>query len=454
MSPHSADARNGLAKASVRDTLMFMGTVLVPTLGKGVFIRRPKIVALAERLGLDTRAVRCLQRLRRIYGSGPLILAIPGRRQTVLLSSDDVHRVLDGAPEPFAPATLEKISALAHFEPKASLASGPPERAERRHFHDEMLESDRPVHSMADAIFARVEEEAWRLLGHAGAELTWPAFTEAWHRAVRRVILGDGARDDAALTNMLAKLRGAANWAFLHPGRPALRQQFHRSLGAHLARAEPGSLAARIAARPNSNETAAVDQVTHWLFAFDAAGIATFRALALVATQPNAQDRAGIETSVGEAGRPKDLPFLRACILESVRLWPTTPAIFRETTREVTSGGGRLPKHAQILVYVPFFHRDDENLPQAHRFAPELWFGAGTEGRWPLIPFSEGPGVCPAHHLVPMMGSFMMAAILGRNRIALRRPERLRTDRPMPGTLDNFHLRFALQPVDAGPDRR
>lgn len=34
-----------------------------------------------------------------------------------------------------------------------------------------------------------------------------------------------------------------------------------------------------------------------------------------------------------------DFPFLRACLLEAVRLWPTTPAILRQPNKETVWNG-------------------------------------------------------------------------------------------------------------------
>ena len=65
MTSFDAALATSMAKLSVKDTLAVFGRVVVPTLGKGVFVRRPRMVSLAERFQLDAGAVRCLQRLRR-----------------------------------------------------------------------------------------------------------------------------------------------------------------------------------------------------------------------------------------------------------------------------------------------------------------------------------------------------------------------------------------------------
>ena len=66
--------RSKLPTATVWDTLSFAGGVIIPTMARGAIIRRPKMVALAERLNLDQRAVRRVQALRDKYGTGPLLL--------------------------------------------------------------------------------------------------------------------------------------------------------------------------------------------------------------------------------------------------------------------------------------------------------------------------------------------------------------------------------------------
>jgi cytochrome P450 len=431
------------AKASVKDTFAVIADVVLPTLAKGVLIRRPRVVRLSERLGLDTRAVKRLQRLRAIYGKGPLLLSIPFRPQAIVLSSEHVHHILPDV-ELFAPATLEKRSALAHFEPNVSLASRPPDRAERRRFNDDVLESDTCIHSMAENFSAIVNDEVAGLLAEVGEGLSWAPFTTAWHRVVRRLILGYGARNDDELTQMLATLRSAGNWAFLHPGRRRLRDSFRKRLRSHLERAEAGSLAGRVTTRANSESTAVSDQVTQWLFAFDAAGMATFRTLALIAAHPGAQRRIHREISSGDPGRGTDLSFVRACLLEALRLWPTTPVILRETTRETYWGGRALPAGTHLVIYLPYFHRDDENLAYAHRFTPELWLSANLRGSWPLISFSEGPGVCPGRQLVLLVGCAMMAAILRKHEIKLNETSRI-PDGPLPGALDQSTLSFSVR---------
>ena len=447
--PPRAPADPGrIAHASVRETLGVIADVIAPTIGKGVLIRRPRIVGLAERFGLDDRAVRRLQRLRDVHGSGPVVLAVPGRTFALILAPEHVERVLAETPEPFSPATVEKRAALAHFEPAVSLISEGSDRVTRRAFNETILESERPLHTLSRTIAAVVEEEASALLAWAGAQLTWRDFSDAWRRAVRRVVLGDGARDDSELTELLAKLRAAGNWAMFHPGRRRLAQQFRDRLDVHLRRAEPGSLAATIAASQASERTEPADQVAHWLFAFDPAGMATYRALALLAAHPDEFARAAESARAG-ADLVGEHPRLRAALLESLRLWPTTPVILRETTTVTQWPGGELPRGASLIIYAPFFHRDRAMLPDADRFRPDLWRGTASPGGR-FVQFSQGPGICPGRHVVLMMGSIMLAVLIRACDVALAAPERLDPQRSMPGTLDQTTLELRLHRRSGG----
>lgn len=437
---------HGLPRASVSETLAVLNDVMLPSIAKGVIIRRPRVVGLAERLGLDQRAVLRMQQLEAEYGPGPLMLRSPENKpMALILEPGHAKHVLDQTPEPFATAEWAKRSVLAHFEPDMSLISHGPERTERRRFNDEVLQSRCPVHDMSERFVTVVEEEADDLLHFVrqhGGNLDWDSFVESWNRIVRRVVLGDTARDDRALTETLSKLRAVANWAFLHPGRKRLRDNLHERLRRYLRRAEKGSLAAAVARAHTNEATQPVHQVPQWLTAFNPACMATFRALALLAAHPDQAERARAEIEQDAHLQPARLDFLRACILESLRLWPTVPLILRQTTEATEWENGWMPANTSLLLHAPFFHRDDRYLSDAHRFHPDLWLHPQAAGERALMPFSEGTGICPGRHLVLLVGSHMLAKLLQHREITLNPPHRLLSSKPMPPLLNNYDLKF------------
>lgn len=129
-------------------------------------------------------------------------------------------------------------------------------------------------------------------------------------------------------------------------------------------------------------------------------------------------------------------------MLESLRLWPTTPLILRDSTADTAWRNGTLPAGAGVVVFAPFFHRDDQTLPEAHRFSPELWSGDRDDRDWPLVPFSGGPGMCPGRNVVLLTASRVLGELVGQRRFTAEGP--LDTGR-LPGTLSPFHLRFTVR---------
>lgn len=428
--------------ASPADTFRALTQVFLPVAARGAIVRRPRVVGAVQRLDADTRAVAVMQHLRDTYGPGPVQLRLPGRRLTFVLDPEDVHRVLDGAPEPFRPDTREKRGALDHFQPGGVLVSSPAERAHRRPFNEDVLNSGRTLHSIAGPVAAVVEQEVAVLLEQLQHEeaLDWDRFSAAWNRVVRRVVLGDGARDDEQLSDLLLSLRRDANSSFLKRQDSATRERFLSVLGSRLAKAEPGSLAAVVAETAHHPDTDPVQQVPQWLFAFDAAAWATFRALALLHVHPDAVRTVRDEL---DASAP-DLPYARSTVLESLRLWPTTPAILRDTSEETTWRGKVLPAGASVMIFAPFFHRDETRVPEAHRFAPELWMRDRGNGDHPLVPFSGGPAMCPGRNFTLMVASQVLARLTAAHTFGVQGAT-LSSAEPMPGTLSPFTLRLVPQ---------
>ncbi|WP_198679397.1 cytochrome P450 [Thermomonospora amylolytica] len=434
--------------ASVADTLRIGALVLGPTVARGVLARRPRVVRLAEAADADRRAGRLLQRMRAKYGPGPLMLRFPVRRLALVLSSDDVGRVLAGSPEPFALASLEKRKALGRFQPHGVLISTGADRAERRAFNEAVLDTPQPVHRYGETICAKAREEAELLreqIGRTG-ELDWDRFRVAWWRVIRRVVLGDAARDDHEIGDLLTTLRMNANWSYARPPRRRVRRRFAERLRHYLAEAEPGSLAELVARTPRNDRTEPADQVPQWLFAFEPAGMAAYRALALLATHPEQARRAREEVDGRDLERPQELPFLRACVQESVRLWPTTMAVLRDTTTETVWDGTRMPAGTGLLIHTPFLQRDEETLPYADTFAPWIWLDGTAQESWSDIPFSGGPGECPGRNLVLLTTSCFLAMLIQRHDFRLVSGQPLTYARPLPRTLEPFGLRLRARP--------
>ncbi|KUI27474.1 cytochrome P450 [Mycobacterium sp. GA-2829] len=441
-----------LAGARAVATLADLGSA---SIAAGVIARRKPAVRAVETMQADARAVRRMQQLRDEFGSGPVELVLPGRRMVVILDPADVARVLDGAPDPFHPANREKRKALEWFQPHGVLISRGPIRQQRRALNDSALDSGADMHRLAGAFGDVITSEARELVDAVLARGGMDAdqFMKAWWRIVRRLALGDRARDDEEITDALLRLRRAGNWSFLSLPHYRKRAKFLERLYDYVEDPQIGTLAAAVAEVPAAGAVDPVGQLPQWLFAFDAAGMAQLRALAALATHPAAMVRA-----VEDAAEPDQLrlrPFLRACLLESVRLWPTTPTILRDTTEDTTwrDGTVTIEKGAGLMIVTPAFHRDPDLLPFANQFVPDIWLDGRARSYPQLVPFSAGPAECPGRNLVLFATSTLMANLLSALDFRLTSTPKLSPDEPLPVTLNQYGVEFAVAPV-TGPELR
>ncbi|WP_206305999.1 cytochrome P450 [Streptomyces sp. RFCAC02] len=439
-----------LPRVRAADQTRLVARLLLPALAEGVIRRRPLPMALAQRARADRGAIDELCRLRERYGPGPLRLTPAGRDVAVVLEPDDLARMLAETPDPFTPAAWEKRRALDRFQPHGSLITRGPRRAARREVNERALQWRRPLHDLAPAVTARVADEAAGVLRAADGCLTWDGFAVGWWRSVRRVVLGDGAAGDDLLTDRLARLRSAGNWSFLMPRRHSARAAFLDRLAPAVAAAGPDTLAGRLpeaAAEAGASDTEAAGQVPHWLFAFDAAGAATLRTLALLAGHPEAAERARAEAADGDPASPRPLPYLRACVEEAVRLWPTTPLLLRESTGDTVWHGTVVPAGTAFAAFTPYFHRARPAGPYGDAFVPEIWLDGRAERDPALVPFSGGPGVCPGENVVLLTATAWLAALIADRAYAVLSPGAPRADAPVPPTIDHFGLRLAVGPA-------
>ncbi|QCQ91372.1 cytochrome P450 [Rhodococcus sp. SGAir0479] len=444
------DAATGLPVLTGLRAARAVAALGAPSVAAGVIARRHLVMPLLEKTGADALSIDMFRRLRREFGRGPVELRLPGRRLVLLLDPDDVARVLADSPEPFTPANKEKRAALGTFQPRGVLISTGAARSRRRAVNEAALETPKPLHSAAESIAATIDREigAFAEDVRVSGRLDAADFVRTWWRIVRQVTLGASARDDSDVTDRLWKLRSGGNWSYLTPPRRHRRDRFFDSLYEYAERAEEGTLIHALAAAGSSPDVDPVGQIPHWLFAFDATGIATLRALALLAAHPDDLVRAREEATGRATGTVSTLPFLRSCILESLRLWPTTPAILRDSTEPTSwrTGGGTtvVPEGSAFLVLTPPLHRDRDRFDFADAFAPDIWTDGRAEGLRTLLPFSAGPAECPGRNLALFASSTALAAVLAAfDHLEQTSTPRLQPDAPLPPTLNHYGLKFA-----------
>ncbi|MFI5695290.1 cytochrome P450 [Kribbella sp. NPDC051586] len=425
-----------LPTASPLDTGRAVRDIFLPMAAQGAILRRPRVGTLAERFQADDRALRLVRKFRDRYGDGPLLFRFSGRTIGLVLAADDVHRLLAETPEPFSAATADKAGALRHFQPHAVLVTDPPMRAGRRALNEKALGSHQPVHQHGHRMLEVVREELDTLTGTLG----WEEFRSIWSRVVRRIVLGDAARDDTDLTDDLDRLRADANWADFRPPRDDVRERFLDVLAAYVAKAEPGSLVSAL--EPHDGALDPAGQVPHWLFAFDAAGIALWRLFAVLATHPGE-----LEPIVNEARHPDASPLLAhagAAVQESLRLWPTTLVVLRESRAGTVWRDRAAPAGTEFAIVSSVFHRDDKALDFANSFEPGIWLDGRADGPWPIIPFSAGPAECPGRNVVLLATSTAVSHVAANYDLDVAPATRAKLAGPLPATFNHATVRLGF----------
>lgn len=94
-----------------------------------------------------------------------------------------------------------------------------------------------------------------------------------------------------------------------------------------------------------------------------------------------------------------------------------------------------------MVIFAPFFHRDDQRLANADSFDPGQWLRPRTDADWPLVPFSGGPAMCPGRNVVLQVASTVLGRLIG-NRTFTSNDDL--EPGAMPALLDPFPLRFSV----------
>ncbi|KAH7132466.1 cytochrome P450 monooxygenase [Dendryphion nanum] len=132
------------------------------------------------------------------------------------------------------------------------------------------------------------------------------------------------------------------------------------------------------------------------------------------------------ESGVISYDKVKHLPYLRACLDESLRLFPPTPqGLGRETPAEGTNIlGDYIPGGVSVSISAFVAHRCERTYPQADKYLPERWLGEEGKALQPyFITFSAGARGCIGRNISYLEQTVVLASILRRYGFALSRPD-------------------------------
>ena len=443
----------GLPRASRLESARFTLTYALPSLLRGALIPQPFWTELATRLDTGQWAVATVERLAVRHGGRSLLLPGLLGQTLLILTTEDVRRVLESPVEVFALDAREKRRALEPFAPDALNGSPPSFRVHRRPFNEAVLDFGHEPHRFAERFLAIVKQEITATLATASV-LDYERSLAGFRRISRRCVLGDAATDDTELSEEHSRLRQDGNWLGLkvwNRGRNArLRASMDERIRSYVDAAEPGTLVSLFPSAPQARETHPNGQVPFWLMALDAVRTVVANALALLATHPAAREEAVEEVANADTTHGRgtvagltDLRFVRACVQESIRLWPAAPTLVRRTTADTDWHGTTLPAGTRVLIPAAVFHRG-QRFPYANRLAPEIWLQGSADSDWSLNIFSRGGAQCAGRNLALVLATASLAELLRQAEFQLLNPM-LSPDRPLPYAMNPLTTRFAVK---------
>jgi cytochrome P450 len=169
------------------------------------------------------------------------------------------------------------------------------------------------------------------------------------------------------------------------------------------------------------------DQVATMILAgHETTATALFWALYLLALDPASQERLAAEArSVGAEGADIDrLPFTRAVLDETLRLYPPAFLIAREAATSDDVAGMAIRRHDVMLIAPWLLHRHEKLWTDPNAFVPERFLpGAPPPDRFAYLPFGVGPRVCIGAHFALVEATLALARIIGALRVELIEPE-------------------------------
>jgi cytochrome P450 len=138
------------------------------------------------------------------------------------------------------------------------------------------------------------------------------------------------------------------------------------------------------------------------------------------------------------------LPYTRAVLAESMRVYPPAWAIGRQPLEDFEIGGFAVRAGSVVLMSPWVTQHDARFFPDPERFTPERWTPEMEAGlhRYAYFPFGGGPRKCIGEHFAWMEGIVVLATLAQRWRM-----------HPVPGHTVATQPRITLRPLGGLPMR-
>uniref|UniRef100_A0A1Q3FMB7 Putative cytochrome p450 12a4 mitochondrial n=1 Tax=Culex tarsalis TaxID=7177 RepID=A0A1Q3FMB7_CULTA len=117
----------------------------------------------------------------------------------------------------------------------------------------------------------------------------------------------------------------------------------------------------------------------------------------------------------------RNLPYLRACIKEGLRMYPPVAGNVRQTGKDIVLQGYQIPKGTDVAMAAMILHSGDEYFERGNEFLPERWLKTETgcpSGKdvhpFLFLPFGFGPRACVGLRMANLEMEMLVARITRR----------------------------------------
>ncbi|KAI4501604.1 hypothetical protein M0802_003481 [Mischocyttarus mexicanus] len=111
----------------------------------------------------------------------------------------------------------------------------------------------------------------------------------------------------------------------------------------------------------------------------------------------------------------KDMPYLKACLKESLRLRPAFPYITRLLPNTICLHGYTVPKGTFVIMANQITSKREENFEDPEKFRPERWLINEMDDdfqEYSYLPFGHGARSCLGRHMAEIQMSLLTAKLI------------------------------------------
>ena len=342
----------------------------------------------------DANGIELYKELKAKYGKWASI-NVMGTPTVLIMNLDYIKQILNHSPNTFCVGKLKYNFFRPFMEKNVGVSKGCPWKR-RRKLNEEVLGTDF-LHPYADIYNQMISK-----IIHENVPTNFEQFQETAKKIISRIVFNKPMLPPKIfeIFNVANSLDAVINSNFELP--PKLNEFYRKFIWDELQNPQPYSLLS-LTQDTNLHKEELIDQVPHWMFPIG--GIihtVVARTLVLLCNHGPIFENLVHRLQKLDINSIKDinnLYYLRACILECLRLNNLVTSTFRTACTDVSfTDDAQFSKGTQFLILNNPILREPECFDSPNKYIPERWTPE-LENSYCTLLFNQGPQRCPGKDL-------------------------------------------------------